>query len=397
MTELTIAQARRIALRAQALGARRSPGVRTASREVTALLDRLGAVQLDTISVLARSHELVAYARLGAVPRASVEAGYWNDEPSAFEYWSHAACLLPLASYPLFAFRRRDFRRRGKRWHDVPTGVLDGVLDRLRDEGPLTAGQLGGAKAGAEWWNWSATKIAVEWLWDIGEVVVTRREGWRRVYDLAERVLPDVAASDRLDDRECHLRLTLAAARRLGVGTVQDLADVHRLPGAAVRDVLPDTGLVQVRVAGWTQPTFADPAALESADAPLRTRTTLLSPFDSLVWHRARTTRLFGIDHRLEAYVPAERRTHGYFNMPVLHRGSLIGQVDPGREPGRRNAPGALVAKHVRFDTKPTDDAAAGMATALREAAGWVGTSDVVLGRVTPPTAEPALRHALNA
>ena len=155
------------------------------------MLQRLGAVQLDTISVLARSHELVAYARLGPLPRQTIERAYWHPrKPATFEYWAHAACILPLQQWPSFAIRRRAFRARGLRWHEVPEQACAEVLARLRAEGPLTATQLGGAKSGGEWWDWSDVKIAVEWLLDIGEVVCVRRTGWRRVYDLPERVVP---------------------------------------------------------------------------------------------------------------------------------------------------------------------------------------------------------------
>ncbi len=179
-------EARLLTLRAQGLlgaGGRRGG--------VPALLRRLGAVQLDTISVLARSHELVAYARLGPVPRDRIERAYWHPrQPAAFEYWSHAACILPLEEWPWYAFRRRALRARGKRWHQSHERTCAEVLARLRAEGPLNATQLGGAKAGGPWWDWSDTKIAVEWLLDVGEVICVRRDGWRRVYDLPERVLP---------------------------------------------------------------------------------------------------------------------------------------------------------------------------------------------------------------
>ena len=155
------------------------------------MLRRVGAVQLDTISVLARSHELVAYARLGPVAASAVERGLLaRGRPTTFEYWSHAACILPIEEWPYYAFRRRAFAARGQRWHQVSEEACAEVLGRLRAEGPLTATQLGGAKAGGPWWDWSETKIAVEWLLDTGQVVCVRRTGWRRVYDLPERVLP---------------------------------------------------------------------------------------------------------------------------------------------------------------------------------------------------------------
>lgn len=232
------------------------------------MLRHLGAVQLDTISVLARSHELVPYARLGAIGRQAVESAYWSGEHS-FEYWSHAACVLPIEEWPHFAFRRRAFRERGHRWHQMKDREAScaAVRDRLKSEGPLTTAGLGGGRNGGEWWDWSESKIAVEWLLDTGEVVVTERRGWKRVYDLAERAVPEALLHDDIDDHECLRRLVTQAGAALGVATRADLADYHRLKGDQVNAVLPDTGLVPVEVQGWGKPAWADPAALASPRA----------------------------------------------------------------------------------------------------------------------------------
>lgn len=272
---LSADDARRTALRAQGfLGAPdRRGGVR-------GVLRRLGAVQLDTISVLARSHELIPYARLGAVGRAAVEDAYWTEN-HAFEYWSHAACILPIEEWPHFSFRRRARRARGHRWHVLQDADRStaAVLDRLKTDGPLTSTELGGAKNGGPWWDWSETKIAVEWLLDTGEVVCTRRRGWKRVYDLAERAVPDALFHDDIDDTECLRRLVAQAGAALGVATRADLADYHRLKGEQVDSVVADTGLVPVQVEGWGgKPAWADPTALADASRGGRHRTTLLSP-----------------------------------------------------------------------------------------------------------------------
>ncbi|MBT2366910.1 YcaQ family DNA glycosylase [Streptomyces sp. ISL-10] len=223
--DLSADDARRIALRAQGLlGAPdRRGGVR-------GVLRHLGAVQLDTISVLARSHELIPYARLGGVGRRTVEEAYWTQGHS-FEYWSHAACILPVEEWPHFAFRRRAYRSRPHWSHDLPDGAYDTVIKQLRAEGPLTATELGGAKNGGEWWDWSASKVAVERALMHGEVVCTERRSWKRVYDLAERAIPDAVLHDDLDDTECLRRLVRLAGQALGVGTRADIADYHRLKG----------------------------------------------------------------------------------------------------------------------------------------------------------------------
>ncbi len=395
-------EARLLTLRAQGLlgtGGRRGG--------VPGLLRRLGAVQLDTISVLARSHELVAYARLGPVPRDRIERAYWNPrQPAAFEYWSHAACVLPLEEWPWYAFRRRALRARGKRWHQSHEHTCADVLARLRGEGPLNATQLGGAKAGGPWWDWSDTKIAVEWLLDVGEVVCVRRDGWRRVYDLPERVLPGELLAREPDDRECLAHLAGVAARALGVVTRADLIDYHRLRELTDRQARHAelagesalaAGLTPVeievaaqpgngrRAASTMVPGWADPAAL--AEVPRgRHRVTLLSPFDSLLWDRKRTRRMFGFEHSLEAYVPKARRVHGYYAMPLLAGGQLLGRVDPVRE-GR-----TLVARQLSLDSAA---AVAPMARALREAAEWVGCSAVEVGLANRPDLVPRLRRAL--
>ncbi|MCX5373420.1 winged helix-turn-helix domain-containing protein [Streptomyces sp. NBC_00103] len=390
-TTLSADEARRIALRAQ--GFLGTPDRRAGVRGV---LRHLGAVQLDTISVLARSHELIPYARLGAVGRKTIEDAYWKPEsagtpaarPHAFEYWSHAACILPIEEWPHFAFRRRAYRARPHWNHALPDGTYDQVIKQLRTEGPLTATELGGAKKTSEWWDWSGTKVAVERALMYGEVVCVERRGWKRVYDLAERAVPADLLHDELDDTECLRRLVRLAGQSLGVGTRADIADYHRLKGEQVDTVIADSGLVPVTVEGWGKPAWADPAALETPPRG-RHRTTLLSPFDSLIWERARTERIFGFTHRLEAYVPKPKRIHGYFAMPVLAGGRLVGRVDPARE-GR-----TLIARQVTLDGPK---AVPGVAQALLEAATWVDCTDVRVERVdAPDLREPLARELTRA
>jgi uncharacterized protein YcaQ len=390
-------EARRITLRAQGfLGAGGRRG------GVPGMLRRIGAVQLDTISVLARSHELVAYARLGPLPRERIERAYWSPgAPTAFEYWAHAACVLPIEEWPYYAFRRRALRSRGRRWHTAHERTVGEVLARLRAEGPLTATQLGGAKGGGPWWDWSQTKIAAEWLLDVGEAICVRRQGWRRVYDLPERVVPSHLLGHDPTDEQCLAHLAGVAARALGVATRTDLIDYHRLnhltdgvrrPATRAAESALAAGLVPVTIAGpngAAVPAWADPAALAQAQrAPRgRHRATLLSPFDSLVWDRKRTLRMFGFEHSIEAYVPRAKRVHGYYAMPLLAGGALVGRADPVRR-GQ-----TLVARQVSLE-RPS--AVPAMATALREAASWVGCSAVVVERVTPQELADPLSAALG-
>lgn len=391
-------QAREIFVRAQGLD--RPPNGETG---IDAMLAKTGAVQLDTISVLARSHELVAYARLGPTPRSAIESAYWSAPARTFEYLGHAACIMPIDLWPYFGFRRRALRER-ERSSRVPEEVFDQARARLR-EGPVTTSDLGGGRRPGGWWNWSAAKVALELMYRRGEIAVTVRKGWKRVYDLPERVIPPDLLAHEATDEECYERLVGLSARALGVGTLRDIVSYFYLAtphaGAApnarrlIGELMEASGLVPVSVEGWPDTAFADPAALAAADGPLA-RTTLLSPFDSLIWaspqggelkERERIRRVFGFSYSFEAYVRAPDRVHGYFTMPLLVDGRLAGRVDPKRE-GR-----TLVASAVSLE-QPGDVEA--MASALVEAASWVGCDAVRVDRVTPAELAEPLRRLVS-
>jgi uncharacterized protein len=377
--QLSRQDARRVFLKAQGfIGA---PDRRAG---VAGVLRSLGAVQLDTISVLARSHELVPYARLGAVARKRVERAYWNSE-DAFEYWAHAACILPLEVWPYFEFRRRRSQVRYADNGYEKAGKE--VLARLRGEGPLTATDLGGSKRGGIWWDWSDTKEALEIMLAQGRVVCVERRGWRRVYDLPERAIPSRILDHIPDDHQCFAFLVEAAARRLGVATRLDLADYFRLKVADVAAALEPAGLIPVEVKGWKDPAHAHPEAIQWLEQGIRGRhrTTLLSPFDSLVWDRNRTLRIFDFHHRLEAYVPRPKRVHGYFAMPLLAKGKLVGRMDPSRKGS------TLVANKLTVEPRSVE----AMAAALAEAATWVGADSVALEIVDPPELRSALEQTI--
>jgi len=372
-----------MALAAQGLiGPRQSGGP-------AAMLRRLGGVQLDTISVLARSHELVAYARHGSLTRRKIEADYWGPRSATFEYWSHAACLLPLEQWPTYAFKRRRAVAKGRRWHqldDTERSCAE-VMAKIRGEGPLTANELGGAKRGGEWWDWSQVKIAAEWLLDIGELVCRERRGFQRVYDLAERAIPDELRSEDLSDAECITALVRSAGRAMGVATVADLGAYHGVPVRQVHAVLEASALVPVEVEGWAHAAYADRAALESLGTKRRGHAVVISPFDSLIWYRPRTERLFGHRHRLEAYTPRHLRVFGYFAMPVLAGTNLVGLVDPGRDGS------TLLAKQVTlFSSRAIPE----VAKALRSAAAWVNCDAIAINRVAPEAQKAALERALG-
>jgi uncharacterized protein YcaQ len=389
-TELTAGEARTLALHAQGFIGRRDPDVRT-------MLRRVGAVQLDTISVLARSHELVAYARLGPVGRDAVESAYWGHPPRAFEGIAHAYCILPIELWPHLAAQRRLSARRIHPRRPPDERAMREVLAALKARGPLTATDLGGSRSKAPrpatvWWHWSTEKIALERLLAIGTVVCVERQAWRRVYDLAERVVPPRLRAIDWDDPTCHAALVGLAADRLGVGTLNDLRGYFGWFGVGIpeaRAAIERAKLVPVTVRGWEGEAWASRKALKAlSDGTVRGahRTTLISPFDSLIWDRPRTARVFGYEHKFEAYVPAPDRVHGYFVMPVLAGGKLVGRVDPGRSGT------TLVAKRVSGEPA----AAKQIARALVEAARWVGCDDVSVLEARPAPLKVALRAALK-
>lgn len=400
MIELTATGARNIAIRAQGFAADSRPA------GAGAMLDHLGAVQLDTISVLARSHELVAYARLGPIGREAIEAAYWKDD-RAFEYFGHAACVLPMALWPYFAFRRRAWQARTARnaidggianaQRSIPEAAEVEVRARLAD-GPVTVGDVGGGRSSPGWWNWSEAKLVLELLYLRGEAVCVTRNGWKRVYDLAERAIPADLLAQEPDDAACTNALIAEAARVLGVATRRDLArhwyfDYPNINGTvrwrdAVERGIEAAGLVEVAVEGWGEPAFAHPAALATAGHEVEHRPVLLSPFDSLIWApRERTQRLFGFAYQFEAYVPKAKRMHGYFTMPLLAGGRLVGRVDPARE-GR-----TLIARQLILEEP---EAVEPLAAALREAAAWVNCDAVRVESIEPKAARRPLTRLLK-
>jgi uncharacterized protein YcaQ len=373
--EISIADARNLAIAAQGLNGRRH-------RDPLRLLRRLSAIQIDTISVIARSQELVGFSRLGPVSRMELAQAWWG-RGQTFEYWAHAACIVPMELWPLFAWRRRRYVRR----HGLATPEQQEIIARLRDLGPLTIAELGGARLAAGWWEWSPVKSAVEHLLACGDVVCTERRSFRRVYRLTAQAVPPHLLASEPDDAACHASLVALAASHLGVATDDDLADYFRLPVAAIRAAADTAGLTPVSVRGWGRRAWADPTILTSGVRTVRHRPVLLSPFDSLIWHRPRTERLFRFRHRLEAYTPAAKREHGYFVMPLLAGGKLRGRVDPKRD--------GAVLRARRVSLEPT--AVDAMAEALHTAAQWVGCEEVAVEDVVPKELGAPLRAALEA
>lgn len=332
--ELSLAQARRIVLHAQGFG---RDYARADLRTLLSLVRSLGTVQIDSVNVLVRSHYLPAFSRLGPYDRALLERLAYRRPRRLFEYWGHEASLLPIELYPLFRWRMaRAGDGRGTWKHVAQMGLgrrdfVRRVRAAFEQNGAMSASDFGDGKGTGSWWGWNDTKRAVEYLFWAGDLaVVERRSSFERVYDLAERVIPaDVRDAPALSEDEQQRRLLVIAARALGVATEADLRDFFRLDAVdgkrRVDELVRAGSLKMVAVEGWKNPAYIEPGRR----VPRTIETSaVLSPFDSVVWNRARTHRLFDFHYRIEIYTPPHKRVHGYYVLPYLADDRLVARVD---------------------------------------------------------------------
>ena len=380
---LSAAGARRIALAAQGFGRARPAGT-VDRRHVRRLFGDVGLVQIDSVNVVVRSQELPLWARLGAHSREVLAAMAADDE--LFEYWGHEASLIPVAHQPLFRWKMARASN-GAAWSGLVEiqrqhpGYVQAVLDEVRERGPVRASELldPGAKSGP-WWGWAKGKRALEFLFWTGQVTARRLPSFERVYDLTERIIPPgVMAQPTPTEADARRQLLRQAAASMGVATVADLCDYYRLKVPATRpfvDDLVEAGdLVPVRVEGWKDQAYVAPDAAR----PRRiTAATLLSPFDSLVWFRPRTERLFDFHYRLELYTPEPKRVFGYYVLPFLLGDALVARLDVKAD---RKARSLLVPGAFAEPGHPPEALVGDLAHELRSFAEWLGLDRVEVGR----------------
>src|SRR6266536_3455425 len=348
---ISLAQARRVALAAQGLVDAR-PGGAVDLRHLRRVLRRVGLVQIDSVNVLMRAHYMPLYSRLGPYARDLLDRAAYRPPRELFEYWGHEASLIPMSLQPALRWRMAQDHSRAV----------------------FTSDQWG--------WNWSDVKTALEWLFWRGEVVTARRNGaFARVYDVPERVLPRaVLDAPTPAPADAQRELVRVAARALGVAVEKDLRDYFRLSAvatrAAVADLVEAGELLPVTVEGWRQPAYLN----AEARLPRRVNVaTLISPFDPLVWERARTERLFDFRYRIEIYVPAAQRVHGYYVLPFLLGDRLVARVDlkADRAAGVLRVPAAWLEPARDRRHPPPGEVAEALATELSRLAGWLGLSAV--------------------
>lgn len=401
-SRLSQREVRWLALAAQELG---RPRPRTsARRQLRDLISRLGVIQLDAINVLERTQLLVPWSRLGAYPVASLQA-LCGPRGALFEYWGHAASLLPVAKQPLFRWRMATFSgalggpaytARWRAWGEAHAAYVARVLAEVRERGPLAAAQLRDPRRrdGAWWERRSEGRQALEWLFARGELAAWRNGNFERVYDLPERVIPgEVLARPAPSPEDAQRQLLASAAQSLGVATLGDLADYYRIEkkhaAPRVAELVEAGELEPVAVEGWGETAYCLVGVRPTR--PTREHATLLSPFDSLIWERERTRRLFGFDYRIEVYVPAAKRRYGYYVLPLLLADALVARFDLKAD--RKASVLRVAGAYLEPLAKP-GAAAAAAAAELDRLRGFLGLAAIRVGR--RGNLAPALRAAVR-
>ncbi|MDQ3412645.1 MAG: winged helix DNA-binding domain-containing protein [Chloroflexota bacterium] len=402
---LSLDEARMLAVIAQRLD-RRPAAIRSPVRVKQRLLEtvrHLGCVQIDTISVISRSHETVLWSRLGAFDPALFDEIYYPDG-ALFEYWAHAAAFVPIEALPFYFRAMAAYRARYEApgsWAEREAATLNLVLAAIRERGPLASRHFerpAGPRADPwTWWGGKPERQALDHLWSRGDLMVQRRQGFQRTYDLAERIAPNRIGGEPPSEAAAQRHFVATALSAMGIGTPAWVADYFRTgwvrhvdsrsTGAELALMASEGLAVPAEVEGLSEPAWIDPALLPTL-TELRsgrgrpTLTTLLSPFDNLIWYRPRTAALFGFEYRIECYTPEAKRIYGYYTLPILHRGRLVGRVDPSYD--RRLRRLTIKAAHLEPRVRATDPLAAAVVGALRDLSGFLGGGEIVVQRSNP-------------
>jgi uncharacterized protein YcaQ len=400
---LTPAAARALHLAAQGLLQPRRKKARKA--DLLDAIRQMGVLQIDTIHVVARSPYLVLWSRLGDYPTAWLEE--LLAEGALFEYWAHEACFVPVEDYGLYRHRMLDPAAMGWKysaaWMRERRAEVDALLAHIRDNGPVKSSDFERSDGqGGGWWQWKPEKRSLEVLFTAGRLMIARRHNFQRVYDLAERVMPGWDDA-RMPEREAVRRtFVLKTVKALGLARASWIPDYFRTkPPRLDPEILADEGaLLRARVQGWNDPVYihpdlADLAAGAACGSLAPTASAILSPFDPVVWDRRRALDLFGFDYRLECYTPAEKRRYGYFVLPILRRGALVGRVDAKAH--RKEQLFELKLLTLEPGVKTSERFVRDVALALRRCAAWHGCPQVRVTACEPPAFAAPLQRVLDA
>jgi len=404
--KLSIQMARNVMLAAQGLD--RPPDKPATKANVLEAIHRMSLLQIDTINVVARSPYLVLWSRLGDYQPA------WLDELLAegalFEYWAHALCFIPIEDYALYrrrmfdAIENKDWAYQwAAKWSREHSKVMKKVRAHLQKNGAVRSAEFENeSHVPGGWWNRKEEKDALEILFLTGEVMIARRQNFQRVYDLRERILPGWEDATLPSSEELQRTLAVRAVRALGIAFPAWVPDYFREPkkGMPKRlEALAEEGLLlQVEVKGLEGHAYVHPDHINLIESAISgnlepTLTTLLSPFDPLVWDRDRALTLFDFYYKIECYTPAAKRRYGYFTLPILHRGKLIGRLDPKAH--RAQGVFEIKALHIEPGVRVTKRLVTELAAALHRLAEWHGTPDIVVRQSDPPKVATLLKTAL--
>ncbi len=385
---LSVAQARRIALAAQGFldKPHAAPTMRTLQRTV----ERTGVLQVDSVNVLQRAHYMPLYSRMGPYDVQLLHRAAERRPRRIVEYWAHVQAFMPVELWPVMQHRMADYRAKRGKWGFVAEtadvqALEQRLLAEIAERGASTARDLdaGLPRSKDSWgWNWSETRRVLDYLYTSGQVAIAGRNSQFEIrYDLPERVIPaDVLAVPEPTRAEAARELVRRAARSHGVATAQDLRDYYRMgvedAGSAIAELVEEGELLPVTVQGWRRPAYLH----RDAHLPRWVRArALLSPFDPVVWERTRAEDLFGFSYRIEIYVPAEQRVHGYYVLPFLLGDRLVARVDLKADRQHDAGAGRLVVKAAYAEPSAPGETAEELAAELVRLAGWLGLASTTV------------------
>jgi len=399
---LSVPAARALLLAAQGIEAR--PARVATRKSVLDAIRRMGQLQIDTISVVNRSPYLVLYSRIGDFDTAWLEQLLVQGK--IFEGWSHEACFLPIEDYRMLAADFADvnpWRRRRRAFVEEHRDRAEELIELIRANGPVRSADFERTTPrGGGWWSERKhEKLLLEALLVEGTVMVVRRDNFQRVYGLREHVLPAWENAHAATPEEADDFRVAKSIDALGVATSRWIADYYRMPVARAAKAL--ARLLKQGIVHETTIEGLGSAYLHASNLGLARkavegrlepqRTALLSPFDPVVWHRRRAAELFDFEYRIECYTPAEKRVYGYFTLPILHRGNLVGRLDPKAH----RAAGVFEVKalHLEAGFIPDDRFVTELAHTLRGFAAWHGTPEIRISSINPKTLGSRLEDAL--
>ncbi len=408
-TTLSSGQARRLCVECQLLGERAAPP--SGKEGVVSIVEHLGYVQIDTISVIERAHHHVIWTRVPDYNSAMLHELQAMDR-TIFEYWGHAASYLPMKDYRYYLERMKSFPQGWNYWtkelFDKYRTVMKQVMDRIRKEGPMGSADFENPKGDKRgtWWDWKPAKAALEMLFWKGDLMVTERRNFQRIYDLTERVLPSWVDTRIPDKDEIGRFLATRALKAGGLATAKEIRDHIHLTDQkgiekAIMELLDSDEVVEVKVEGLGDKKYYSlnesmEKVLTGKEEKTRGggRAYLLSPFDNLVIQRERVKRLFGFDYQLECYVPKDKRKNGYFMLPILWGEELVGKLDPKAE----RKEGVLTIRNVLFEKEfnEFDALLPELATAVKALARFNGLDKVRVEKVSPGRLKPFLNKELS-